>query len=209
MGSDALGADHDAGTPLQHFAVGTGIGGGLILDGQLYSGFNRTAGEVGHMVIQVGGPKCGCGNNGCFEALASRTSIFRELARRVKEGEKTFLTELLKEGESIIDLKSGDLRKALRKGDKLTAKVLQEAAKYTGIAVANLVNILSPQTVVLGGGVMDALEDDLMPTILETARDYAMPGTLKDVEILASKLGDEAGITGAAVLVRQRLKLTD
>lgn len=189
--------------------LGTGIGGGLILDGQLYSGFNRTAGEVGHMVIQVGGPKCSCGNSGCFEALASRTSIFRELARRVKEGEKTLLTESLKEGESIIDLKSGDLRKALRKGDKLAAKVLQEAAKHTGIAVANLVNILSPQTVVLGGGVMDALEDDLMPIILETARNYAMPGTLKDVEILASKLGDAAGITGAAVLVRQRLKLTD
>ena len=86
---------------------------------------------------------------------------------------------------------------------------MQEAAKHTGIAVANLVNILSPQTVVLGGGVMDALEDDLMPTILETARDYAMPGTLKDVEIIASKLGDDAGITGAAVLVRQRLKLAD
>jgi glucokinase len=189
--------------------LGTGIGGGLILDGQLYSGFNRTAGEVGHMVIQVGGPKCSCGNSGCFEALASRTSIFRELARRVKEGEKTLLTESLKEGESIVDLKSGDLRKALRKGDKLAAKVLQEAAKHTGIAVANLVNILSPQTVVLGGGVMDALEDDLMPIILETARNYAMPGTLKDVEILASKLGDAAGITGAAVLVRQRLKLTD
>lgn len=187
--------------------LGTGIGGGLILDGQLYSGFNRTAGEVGHMVIQVGGPKCGCGNSGCFEALASRTSIFRELARRVKEGEKTLLTELLKDGESITDLKSGDLRKALRKGDKLTARVLQDAARYTGIAVANLVNILSPQTVVLGGGVMDALEDDLLPIIIETARDYAMPGTLKDVEILASKLGDEAGITGAAVLVRQRLKL--
>lgn len=189
--------------------LGTGIGGGLILDGQLYSGFNRTAGEVGHMVIQVGGPKCSCGNSGCFEALASRTSIFRELARRVKEGEKTLLTESLKEGESIVDLKSGDLRKALRKGDKLAAKVLQEAAKHTGIAVANLVNILSPQTVVLGGGVMDALEDDLMPIILETARNYAMPGTLKDVEILASKLGDAAGITGAAVLGRQRLKLTD
>ena len=187
--------------------LGTGIGGGLILDGQLYSGFNRTAGEVGHMVIQVGGPKCGCGNSGCFEALASRTAIFRELARRVKEGEKTQLTELLKEGESITELKSGDLRKALRKGDKLTAKVLQDAARFTGIAVANLVNILSPQTVVIGGGVMDALEDDLLPTIVETARDYAMPGTLKDVEILASKLGDEAGITGAAVLARQRLKL--
>ncbi len=186
--------------------LGTGIGGGLMLDGRLYSGFNRTAGEVGHMVIQVGGPKCGCGNSGCFEALASRTAIFRELARRVKEGEKTLLTELLKDDEGNVDLKSGDLRKALRKGDKLVAKVLQDAARHTGIAVANLVNILSPQTVVLGGGVMDALEDDLMPTILETAADYAMPGTLKGVEILASKLGDEAGITGAAVLARQRLK---
>jgi glucokinase len=186
--------------------LGTGIGGGLILDGRLYSGFNRTAGEIGHMVLQVGGPKCGCGNNGCFEALASRTAIFRELARRAKEGEKTLLTEFLNAGEGITDLKSGDLRKALRKGDKLVERVIEEAAEYTGIAVANLANILGPEVIVLGGGVMDALEEDMLSIITETARDYAMPGVLRDVEIVASKLGDEAGITGAAVLARQNLK---
>lgn len=184
--------------------LGTGIGGGLILDGKLYSGFNRTAGEVGHMVIQVGGPKCGCGNNGCFEALASRTALFREIQKAVKDGGKTVLTEML--GIDLTDLKSGDLRKALRKGDKLVEKVVEDAAEYTGIAIANLINIFNPEVVVVGGGVIDALEDDMMSVIVETALDYAMPGTTKGIEIIASKLGDLAGITGGAVLAKQRVK---
>ena len=179
---------------------------GVCTDGRLFYGFNQTEGEIGHMVLEVGGPKCGCGNLGCFEALASRTAIFRELARRAKEGEKTVLTDFLQGGETITDLKSGDLRKALRRGDKLTEKVVESAADYTGIAIANLANILGPEVIVLGGGVLDALEDEMMSIIVETARDYAMPGALKDVEIVASKLGDEAGITGAAVLARQQLK---
>jgi len=182
--------------------LGTGIGGGLILDGRVHRGFNGTAGELGHMVLQVGGPKCGCGNNGCFEALASRTALFREIQQRVKAGEKTVLTEML--GDGLADLKSGDLRKALRKGDKLVEKVVESAAEFTGIAIANLINILNPEVVVLGGGVIDALEDEMMSIITETALDYAMPGTIKGVEILASKLGDNAGITGAAVLARSR-----
>jgi glucokinase len=184
--------------------LGTGIGGGLILDGKLYSGFNKTAGELGHMVIQVGGPKCGCGNNGCFEALASRTAIFREIQKAVKEGGKTVLTEML--GSDLAELKSGDLRKALRKGDKLVEKVVEDAAEYTGIAIANLINIFNPEVVVVGGGVIDALEDEMMSIIVETALDYAMPGTTKGIEIVASKLGDLAGITGGAVLAKQRIK---
>jgi glucokinase len=182
--------------------LGTGIGGGLILDGRVHRGFNGTAGELGHMVLQVGGPKCGCGNNGCFEALASRTALFREIQQRVKAGEKTLLTEML--GDGLDDLKSGDLRKALRKGDKLVEKVVESAAEYTGIAIANLINILNPEVVVLGGGVIDALEDEMMSIITETALDYAMPGTVKGVEIIASKLGDNAGITGGAVLAKAR-----
>ena len=182
--------------------LGTGIGGGLILDGRVHRGFNGTAGELGHMVLQVGGPKCGCGNNGCFEALASRTALFREIQQRVKAGEKTVLTEML--GDGLNDLKSGDLRKALRKGDKLVEKVVESAAEYTGIAIANLINILNPEIVVLGGGVIDALEDEMMSIITETAFDYAMPGTVKGIEIIASKLGDNAGITGGAVLARAR-----
>ncbi|HAB19006.1 MAG TPA: ROK family protein [Verrucomicrobiota bacterium] len=184
--------------------LGTGIGGGLILEGKLYRGFSGTAGEIGHMVLQVGGPKCGCGNNGCFEALASRTALFREIQQRVKDGEKTVLTEML--GAELDDLKSGDLRKAIRKGDKLVEKVLESAAEFTGIAVANLINVFNPEVIVLGGGVIDALEDELMAIIVETALDYAMPGTTKGVEIIASELGDNAGITGAAVLAKQRFK---
>ena len=184
--------------------IGTGIGGGLILEGKLYSGFNRTAGEVGHMVLEVTGPKCGCGNRGCFEALASRAAIFRKIQTAIKDGQKTLLTEML--GDDLENLRSGDLRKAIKRGDKFVEGVIEEAAEYTGIAVANLINIFNPEIVVLGGGVIQALEDEMMAIIVETATDYAMPGTTKGIEIIASKLGDDAGIFGAAVLARMKTK---
>jgi glucokinase len=184
--------------------LGTGIGGGLILEGKLYSGFNRTAGEIGHMVIEVGGPKCGCGNKGCFEALASRTAIFRKIQSAVKDGQKTVLTEML--GEDLKELRSGDLRKAIRKDDKFTEKIIEEAAEFTGIAVANLINIFNPEVVVLGGGIIDALEDEMMPIITKTAKEYAMSGTAKGIEIIATKVGDDAGILGGAVLARKETK---
>jgi glucokinase len=184
--------------------VGTGIGGGLIVNGDLYSGFNHTAGEIGHMVLDLNGPKCGCGNKGCFEALASRTAIFQQIKAGIKDGEKTILTEML--GDDLADLRSGDLRKAIRRGDKFVDKVIESAAEYIGIGIANLVNILGPEVVVLGGGVIEALADEMMSVIVETAQDYAMPGTMKGVEIIASKLGDSAGITGAAVLAHRETK---
>ena len=181
--------------------LGTGIGGGLILEGKLYSGFNRTAGEIGHMVLEVSGPKCGCGNKGCFEALASRTAIFRKIKEAVKEGQKTLLTEML--GPELEDLRSGDLRKAIKRGDKFVEHIVEEAAEYTGIAVSNLINILNPEVVVIGGGLMEQLEDEMLAIIVETAMDYAMPGTTKGIEIIATRLGDDAGITGGAVLARK------
>lgn len=184
--------------------LGTGIGAGLVLNGELFSGFNRTAGEIGHMILEVGGPKCGCGNRGCFEALAGRQAIFRKIQNAVKEGEKTILTEML--GDNLTDLRSGDLRKAIRRGDKLVERVIEEAAEYTGIAVANVINLLNPEVVVLGGGIIDALEDEMLAIIVETAKDYALSGTAKGIEITASKLGDDAGIVGAAVLARRRTK---
>jgi glucokinase len=184
--------------------LGTGIGAGLILHGKLYSGYNRTAGEIGHMVLDVAGPKCNCGNKGCFEALASRGAIFRRIQAAVKEGQKTVLTDML--GPDLEDLRSGDLRKAIRRGDKFVEQVLEEAAEYTGIAVANVINLINPEVVVLGGGLIQQLEDEMLAIIVETARDYAMTGTAEGVEIVASKLGDDAGIVGAAVLARSGLK---
>ncbi len=171
--------------------LGTGIGAGIILDGKLYRGFNRTAGEIG-------------GNKGCFEALASRTAIFRRIEAALKEGQKTVLTEML--GPDLEDLRSGDLRKAIKRGDKLVERIVEEAAEYTGIAVANVINLLNPEVIVIGGGVMDALEDEMLAIIVETAHDYAMNGTTEGIEILASRLGDEAGITGGAVLARRETR---
>lgn len=184
--------------------IGTGIGGGLILGGELYSGFGHTAGEIGHMVLEVNGPKCGCGNKGCLEALASRTAIFQRIKAGIKDGQKTLLVDML--GDDLDDLRSGDLRKAIRRGDKFVDKVVEEASEYIGIATANLVNILNPEVVVLGGGVIEALEDEMMGVIIETAKDYAMPGSMKSVEIIASQLGDSAGITGGAVLAKKEVK---
>ncbi len=185
--------------------IGTGIGAGIIIDGKLYSGFNRTAGEIGHMILEVGGPKCGCGNRGCFEALAGRQALFRKIQTAVKEGQDTVLTTLL--GENLEDMRSGDLRKAIRRGDKFVERVVEEAAEYIGIAVANITNLLNPEVVVLGGGVIDALEDEMMAIIVETAHDNALSGTDKGIEIRASKLGDDAGIVGAAELARRHTKV--
>jgi glucokinase len=184
--------------------VGTGIGGGLFLNGEAFGGLSHTAGEIGHMILEVNGPKCGCGNKGCFEALASRTAMFYRIKAAVKDGQKTVLTEML--GNDLSDMRSGDLRKAIRKGDKFVEKVVEEAAEYIGIAAANLINLLNPELVVLGGGVIDALEGEMMGIIVKTAREHAMPGAMKGVEIIASRLGDHAGITGGAVLARRESK---
>jgi len=182
--------------------IGTGIGGGIVIHGDLYCGHNLTAGEIGHMVIEVDGPKCGCGNRGCLEALASRTAIFRKIQSAVKDGQKTILADML--GPDLADMRSGDLRKAIRKGDKFVEKVVEEAAEYAGIGVANLINLLNPEIVVVGGGLIEALENEMMPTLIKAAEDHVMSGTMSGIEIEASQLGDHAGITGAAVLARRQ-----
>ncbi len=181
--------------------LGTGIGAGLFIDGRPYLGFNGTAGEIGHMVLDVNGPLCGCGNRGCFEALASRRAIFRTIQTAVRRGQKTVLTDML--GPGLADLRSGDLRKAIRRGDKFVAKVISQAAHYTGIAVGNLINLFNPEIIVLGGGIIEQLENEMMGTIDQVARQHALPGTANGIKIAASRLGDGAGITGGAVLAAQ------
>ena len=180
--------------------IGTGIGCGIIIEGKLYGGFHHIAGEIGHMVIDINGPPCACGNQGCFEALASRTAIFNQIKSAVQQGQKTCLTEML--GDNLQRMRSGDLRRAIRRGDALVAGIVKEAAKCVGVATANLINLLNPEVVVLGGGIIEALAEDMMGIITEVARKTAMAGAVDHVEIVASKLGDRAGIIGGAVLVR-------
>lgn len=184
--------------------LGTGIGAGLIFSGKMYSGFNRTAGEIGHMVIRAGGSGDKENPGETFEALASRTAIFKRIKQAVKDGKKTILTDSL--GPDLADMRSGDLRKAIRKGDKLAQSIVEEAAVYAGIGLANVINLLNPEVIVVGGGLIEALENVMFELIEKQARKFALPGVAKGIKIIPSKLGDKAGIFGAAVLARRGLK---
>jgi glucokinase len=170
----------------------------------MYSGFNRTAGEIGHMIIRAGGSADKDNPAETFEALASRTAIFKRIKQAVKDGKKTILTDML--GADLADMRSGDLRKAIRKGDKLALGIVEEAAVYAGIGLANVINLLNPEVIVVGGGLIEALENVMFELIEKQARKFALPGVAKGIKIIPSKLGDKAGIYGAAVLARRGLK---
>ena len=178
--------------------LGTGIGAGIITNGAFLSGATQAAGEVGHMVLDPDGPVCGCGTKGCYEALASRTAIFNKVKAAVEAGEKTLLFDP-ESGKPFNKVRSGKLRRAVEAGDELATRVLDETSLYTGIAIANLCNLLNPEIVALGGGMIEQLHETMLPKIAEAAVDRMMPGA-RQVSIVATKLGDHAGITGAAIL---------
>ena len=204
LGESVLGAGKDVQNLVGIF-VGTGIGGGVILDGKLLHGASKTAGEVGHMIIKADGPKCGCGNRGCLEAVASRTAIARQLRKAIlKKKKKSILLKL--NGGSLKQIRSGALAKAVDRGDKLVLKVMRRATKYLGISVASIVHLLNPEMVVLGGGVVEAIGDDFVEDIRRVAMKYALPNTMNGVKVVPAELGDNAGIIGAAVLARQNIR---
>ncbi|MCY4400957.1 MAG: ROK family glucokinase [Candidatus Poribacteria bacterium] len=185
--------------------VGTGIGGGIILNGELFHGASKTAGEIGHIIVKADGPKCGCGTRGCLEALASRTAMTKAFQKAIlKKGKKSILTKLTDGDLGLI--RSGTLAKALRSKDKLTLKVFKQTTKYLGVGIGSIVNFLNPDMIVLGGGVVEALDDKFIDDIRKAAKKYALPDTLKGVQIVSAQLGDDAGVLGAAALARQRLK---
>ncbi len=178
--------------------LGTGIGAGIITNGVCLTGATCAAGEVGHMVLDPNGPLCGCGTRGCFEALASRTAILNKVKAAVNDGGE--LTQLVEaDDDSVTRIRSGKLRRAIEAGDKLAVQVLDETCFYTGLAIANLCNILNPEVVALGGGLIEQLHHVMLPKIRDAALERIMPGA-RQVRIMATTLGDHAGITGAAIL---------
>jgi glucokinase len=185
--------------------VGTGIGGGIILDGMLWQGWRKTAGDVGHMILLPEGPLCGCGRRGCAESLASRTAIERDILAGIALGRESLVPEILKR-EDKTRLTSGVLAEALKKGDPLVGEVIGRAQYYLGLLVASIVNFIDPEMMILGGGVVEALGDDFLVPIRRVAYQYFInQRNAKDVKIVPAKLGDNAGVLGAAVYARQRL----
>ncbi len=206
LGEHAFGAAQGVQNVVGIF-VGTGIGGGIILKGELFHGASKTAGEIGHIIVKADGPRCGCGTRGCLEAIASRTAMAKQFRKAIKKkGKKSVLTKLTDGDLSVI--RSGVLVKAIRAKDKLTLKVFKKATKYLGIGIGSIVNFLNPDMIVLGGGVVEALDDTFIDNIRSYAKKYALPNTLNGVQIVRAKLGDNSGILGAAALARQRFEPT-
>ncbi len=177
------------------FTLGTGIGGGVIADGELYLGAAGAAAEIGHMTIDAGGPECGCGNTGCLEVLASGTAMTKDAVSRVKKGEET----------SLLDMVNGDVNKitaetvatAARNGDALAVAVLKRAGYYLGIGMVNVVNIFNPEMIVLGGG-MAELGNLFIGQGRRMVAERAFPVSAGTVKIVTAQLGNEAGVYGAA-----------
>ncbi len=181
---------------------GTGIGGGLIVNRKIVHGASGGAGEVGHITLQIDGPLCGCGKRGCLEALASRIAITREIAALILRGESTYLTD--KVGTDVSKIRSSVIADAIDHGEKKVEDIVRKAAYLTGVAIANLINIMSPELVILGGGLIEALGKIYQEEIQRAVKEHAMPFLRKKVSIEIGKLGDDAVALGAALLCAKK-----
>jgi len=205
VGEHALGAGQGA-QDLVGIFVGTGIGGGIIWRNELYLGARGAAGEVGHIIVQVDGPVCGCGNHGCIEALASRTAMERDVRAAIRAGQKSCVLKLMEE-RGKDRMTSSIIQRALKRNDPVMRKVMKRAQYYMGMLVASVVNMLDPECVVIGGGIAERLGEAYVALIRKTAyENFLRRHDAEKVRIVCGALGDNAGPLGAAVLARKRLE---
>jgi glucokinase len=184
--------------------VGTGIGGALIINGQLYPGATGGAGEIGHIQIDPLGPTCGCGRRGCFEAFCSRLAIASEAAVLAVKQKAPHL--LRSAGTDIRDIKSGELAKAIRAGDRAIEDLVLRKSVRMGAVLASLVHILNRQIIVLGGGVVEAMPTLIVKEATRAMLRESMPAVSRDVKVIAAQLGDHAIVMGAAKMAWDRFK---
>jgi glucokinase len=180
--------------------LGTGIGGGLIFNHKLYRGSNFSAGEIGHIKVMEGGPVCGCGKKGCFEAVASRNAIVKRIKKDIKAKKKSILKEFIEEG---IPIKSGSLALAVEKGDKVVINSVTTACKITGKVLSDINNLLNLDLIVLGGGVIEAMSGFMVPIIKEAFYKNSLAASIKGLKIIPTKLKDDAALYGGIALAEE------
>ena len=176
--------------------VGTGIGGGLIVDGRIDRGFRGAAGEIGHMVVKEDGPECSCGRRGCVEALASRSAMERDVRAARNSAVLTIMKERGKDR-----MTSSVIERALEADDRVMKDVLARAQHYLGLLTANVVNMFDPEMIVIGGGVAQRLKEKFVTPIAEVARSrFLRPDPKHSIRIEHATLGDYSGALGACAL---------
>ena len=176
--------------------LGTGVGGGVVIDGQVYHGSQNTAGELGHTIVEPNGRYCGCGNQGCLEAYAGAKNIVERTQEKIEAGRQTILSKATKDSASLTPRQ---IAEAAQAGDQVAMEIFAETGRYIGIALTSIAHILNPQIAIIGGGIAEAGEKLLFEPIRAELSKRAMdiPARMK---IVKAHLGNDAGIVGAAML---------
>jgi glucokinase len=179
-----------------YVTLSTGIGGGIVVDGRVYSGATGFAGEIGHMTIDDDGPLCNCGNKGCWEALASGRALEREARRCIERGEDT--TMLACTGGELDKVTALVIQAAAEQGDKLAQRLIARTGRYVGVGLANLINIFNPELIVIGGGLSN-MGNILLKPALKEASERAYKASWQAVRFARAELGADSGVLGAAI----------
>ena len=180
------------------FFVGTGMGGGLVLNGELYTGHLFKAAEYGHMILDPEGPLCNCGQRGCLEAFASKQGMSAYIRQQVARGRESLMADAVTEGV----FRSKKLVKALEAGDAVAEEAVDRACHWLAVAVGNMINIFSPDLVILGGGVIEALGDLFLKKVLSEVDRYCMPQIRSTVELKCAALGDDSILYGDLAMIK-------
>jgi len=201
LGEFCFGAAHGARNFI-YVTFSTGIGGGIVIEGKIYTGAIGAAGEVGHMTIDDEGPICNCGSRGCWETVASGTALAKEARRKIKEGVRT----------SILEYAEGDVEKvtapvihsAAKQGDRLAKELIARTGYYVGVGLANLINIFNPELIVIGGGLSN-IGDMLLEPAFKVAGERAYKEAFQAVHFASAELGRNSGVLGAATYALQEM----
>lgn len=194
-GEYCYGAARDARCALGVFP-GTGIGGACIYEGKILTGRNLSCMEIGHMQVLPGGPRCGCGKTGCLEAVASRLAVSVAAGAAVFRGAAPHLMNSA--GLDLTEMRSSAISDAILQGDSEIEAIVKQAAAWLGVGIANVVNILLPDIVVIGGGLVAALPKLYLAETTRSAREQVMPAFRNEFKIRVAELGDDAAVRGAA-----------
>ena len=182
---------------------GTGVGGGCVYEGNILQGAGISCMEIGHTRITGSNKSSGSAFPGSLEAEASRLTIAAEAAKAAHRGDAPYLFK--ETGTDLADIRSGALAASVENGDQIVKRLVEEAAQTIGYSVANVVHLLAPDKIVLGGGLIEAMEDLIIGNVRKTARNNVMPVYKDRFDIVAAKLGDDAGVMGAAAWAKRQL----
>lgn len=185
-----------------YVTISTGIGGGIVINGDLYTGSCGTAGEIGHMTIDSGNLPCGCGNSGCWETLASGTALAKAAREALAEGARSAIS--VHAGGEIEKVTAEDIHAAALEGDTLARQLIEQTGYYVGVGLVNLVNIFNPECIVIGGGLAQ-IGDMLIAPAFRIVRERSYKENVGSLKLLRAELGGNSGVLGAAKYALDKL----